>query len=58
MVEEYCWAITQAAGRSWAEADQFPVCWTLAFSWTALNNDAYAQWQLAQNAIGAGPFDP
>jgi hypothetical protein len=28
MAEEYCWAITQAAGRH-AAADQVTVCWSL-----------------------------
>ena len=33
MVEEYCWAITQAPGGH-AEADQVAACWSVGFSLT------------------------
>ena len=36
MAEEYCWAITQAAGRH-AAADNILMFWSFDFNWTSFN---------------------
>jgi len=36
VTEEYCWAITQAAGRSCYDRSDSRVCWSLNFNWTPL----------------------
>ena len=36
VTEGYCWAITQAAGRSCCDRSGSRVCWSLNFNWTPL----------------------
>jgi len=54
LAEEYCWAITQAAGRShWA--DQVPMFWSSYFNWAALYIWPYL-YSVKTCAVSSGPW--
>jgi hypothetical protein len=44
-MEEYCWAITQAAWRVCWSRSRFPVCCSSDVNWTALYKDTKAVWK-------------